>query len=282
MTKNLPLAAMLLTGCGTGQAWTVHLTPEGVEVLEGSHSPTYDYGENTLYPNALQHFEGYALMTSPRLLLDGQAPEHAFSHDGDWENSLHSVQVGQGTTYALRNSIRGYKNPERLQVVRYEEGVWVQVADLDQASGRLYSRHGHAPVLYNPDDGLVRTLEGEYFGERTGSRPYEVLVAGDVLFETMGWVDTREVATAGERRQERIIGPECEALLAGEMAAVIATPAGLETLSIVSNFLHHERVLPDCSVETIEEIYHPQSGFDPLDSVQAGEQAWAYWGRNGG
>ena len=280
MKRTLPLAALLLTGCNINEAWTVHLSPEGVDIQEGTHEPRVQFQDREMLPDRHQHFEGNILMSSPDQLLNGERLEFEFSDDGNWERLPRSLQIGEDTVFALRYSVRGLDFEERIQVMRYESGVWVKVADFDRYEGELYSRHGHAPVLYNPDDGSVRTLDGDDFGERLAPWAHEVLVAGDVLFEVLGWEDTREVRTAAERRQQRILGPDCEALLAGEMAAVIATPEGLETLSIVSNQLHHERVLPDCSVELIEKVYHPEQGFEARYNVQAGEQAWAFWTGN--
>ena len=269
--RNLLFGLLLfLSGCTSQQKWTAHLTLDGVELFDETVEPSISFDGRTVVPTLHQHFEGQVLMTEPDAVLDGEPLLLNPPVRDGWTMELQSLQVGQGVVWAVRQNRPGFSGSDTwIEVLKLLDGEWESVVELPQLEGELYSRHGEPPVLYNPADQSVRTLLGQDFGERLEGYSRHLLVAGDVLFE-VPW-------PVGGETQQRMIGPDCEALLAGELAAVIATPEGLETLSLVSSFLHHELVQSDCSVEPIEEIYHPAMGFEPFGSVQAGEQAWAYW-----
>ncbi len=269
----LPL--LLLAACTSAQDWTAVLTPDGVELLESWEKPQVEVeGETRLVKEGLSFWNGHSLFVS--YVYDGEyqyfdgalLPEADSSGDVAW-SEVEQVVLGEDTAWGLQ------RGPRPLtRVMRFDGQGWVEQVELEGAYD-LYPRHGEEPVLASQVDRTFIDLDGELVGEHGDQRSDDRLFAGGVLMEVHGWVDTSE--SGGEVRQQLIVGPECEALLAGQLAAYIPSAEGLGTLSIQGVMLHHERVLPDCQVELIEEIYHPENGFSQRDSIQAGDHAWAYW-----
>jgi hypothetical protein len=268
----LPL--LLLAACTGAQDWTAVLTPNGVELTPGWEEPEIEVeGEMRPALGDFSFWSDHVLFSSNtyqgnNVYLDGALlPEAATDGEVDW-SVLQQPCLGEDTAWGIQRS------PGSLtRVMRFDGQSWVEEAELEGAYD-LHPRHGEEPVLASVDRTFI-DLDGEWVGEHGEERSTDRLFAGGVLMEVHGWVDTAE--SGPELRQQRIVGPECEALLAGELAAYIPSSEGLETLSIQGVMLHHERVLPDCQVELIEEIYHPEKGFYPGSSIQAGDHAWAYW-----
>ena len=270
----LSLVLLVLTGCGTNDDWTFILTLDGVEQIQAYQPAAGDMADPS--SRNLLFFEGHQLSVVSYFYFDDRVlgmPTHEI--DGVYWAYLSSIAIGEETFWIGRPD----RDFEALQVLSFgldNEGTegWIERATFPVAGGELISRHGEEPVLYDPETGAVSTLDGDSFGAVLEENPLAVLVGGDVVFEVQRWVDT---GSEREVRQHRILGPDCEALLAGQLSNVIATPEGLETVSVVGVDLHHERVLPDCSVEFIEEIYHPKPGFSPSMGTHVGERSWAYW-----
>lgn len=264
---------LLLAACTSNQNWTAVLTPDGVELVEGWEQPQVAIeGEmNTAIGGEVEYWDGHTLLASydySSFWLDEERlpdPER----DAGW-SELDQLCLGQGTVWGL---VRRTSAP-LTRVMRFDGQSWVAEAEIE-GNYDLYPRHGEAPVLASRLDRTFIDLGGDLVGEHGEERSNDRLFAGGVLMEVHGWVDTSD--SGGEVRQQIIVGPECEALLAGQLAAFIPSAEGLETLSIQGVMLHHERVLPDCQVELIEELYHPENGFLAWESIQAGDHAWAYW-----
>ncbi len=278
---NLPLGLLLLTACAGAQPVTVHLSAEGVALLEGDEEPWVELNDGLVQPNRLLIHEGQTLMTAPVLVLDGVELRGELAERdevaAEWAG-LSAYALGLDQVWGLRWT--DWKNSDavdhRVEVLRLEGQSWISEGDHVQRKGSLISRPGAAPLLFDPASGEIRTLDGALFQQGEPGDSWEMVVADGVVFQVREWEDT-SVPGGAEARQQRVLGPDCEVLLAGQIAAAIATPEGLETLSVVSNVLHHERVSADCSVETLEEIYHPERGFSQYGGLRAGEEAWAYW-----
>lgn len=269
----LPL--LLLAACTSAQDWTAVLAPDGVELIEGWEEVEMELeGEMRSVREGFSFWNEHSVFTSYAYggeyhYLDGEVlPEADTTGDVDWSD-LEQLCLGEDTAWAVQRSPRPL-----TRVMRFDGQSWVAEAELEGAYD-LYPRHGEKPVLASQLDRTFIDLNGVLVGEHGEERSDDRLFAGGVLMEVHGWVDTSE--TGGEVRQQLIVGPECEAMLAGQLAAYIPSSEGLETLSIQGVMLHHERVLPDCEVELIEEIYHPENGFYPSAGIQAGDHAWAYW-----
>lgn len=257
------LAGALVTGCADPSV--VVLSPDGVERIDELVYPRRDFDGPSASYFALSFFEGHQIaLGGDQVFFDEQVIALPPEED-DWYG-VQSVAVGQGAAWALRP----HRSQQLAKVLRFgldEEGQegWIEQAVVGCDWCGLVPRYGQEPVVHLRYSGAVIALDGSLVGEALVSES-TVLVGGDTVFETYGMNQTYTV-----------LGPDCEAHLAGELSNVISTPQGLETLSVGGNFLHHERVLPDCSVERIEDIYHPERGFDPVQSVHHGERSWAYW-----
>lgn len=277
--RNLPFGLWLLTACASAGPSTVHLSADGVEIAEGYLGPDVALGGREVVPQTLLIHDGHTLVTRPVEIFDGVRiqTELESRDDGvlEW-GRLVSFAVGQDQVWGLRATT--WKTSDtaehQVEVLRLVDQSWVSEGDFTQREGELISVPQAEPLLFEPGTGAIRSLDGVLVQQAEAGTSWEMLFADGVVFQVQGWEDTSSGYGAAFL-QQRVLGPGCEVLLAGEIVAAIATPEGMETLSQVSNVLHHERVSADCSVETLEEIYHPAQGRSGV--LKAGEEGWAYW-----